>query len=109
MDKKITDSIIYIGVDDKDIDLFESQYVVPNGVSYRQMKEALVSSCVTKLEITCGFCHEASFNIFDVGHDILVSITADENIMTSHFLCATINSKIIFQIRHHSIFPCVIN
>ncbi len=32
MDKKITDSIIYIGVDDKDIDLFESQYVVPNGV-----------------------------------------------------------------------------
>lgn len=28
MDKKITDSIIYIGVDDKDIDLFESQYVV---------------------------------------------------------------------------------
>ena len=26
MDKKITDSIIYIGVDDKDIDLFESQY-----------------------------------------------------------------------------------
>ena len=35
MDKKITDSIIYIGVDDKDIDLFESQYVVPNGVSYK--------------------------------------------------------------------------
>ena len=31
---KITDSIIYIGVDDKDIDLFESQYIVPNGVSY---------------------------------------------------------------------------
>ena len=27
MDKKITDSIIYIGVDDKDIDLFESQTV----------------------------------------------------------------------------------
>ena len=34
MDKNITDSIIYIGVDDKDIDLFESQYIVPNGVSY---------------------------------------------------------------------------
>ena len=35
MDKHITDGIIYIGVDDKDIDLFESQYVVPNGVSYK--------------------------------------------------------------------------
>lgn len=30
----ISDSIIYTGVDDKNIDLFESQYVVPNGVSY---------------------------------------------------------------------------
>ena len=31
---KITDSIKYIGVDDRTIDLFESQYEVPNGVSY---------------------------------------------------------------------------
>lgn len=31
---KITEAIKYIGVDDKDIDLFESQYIVPNGVSY---------------------------------------------------------------------------
>lgn len=34
MDIKISDSVKYIGVDDKDIDLFESQYVVPNGISY---------------------------------------------------------------------------
>ena len=33
-DTKITDSILYVGVDDKELDLFESQYVVPNGVSY---------------------------------------------------------------------------
>lgn len=33
-DVKISDSIKYIGVDDKTIDLFESQYVVPNGISY---------------------------------------------------------------------------
>lgn len=30
----ITDSIKYIGADDRDIDLFESQYIVPNGISY---------------------------------------------------------------------------
>jgi flavorubredoxin len=30
----ITDTIRYIGVDDTDIDLFESQYIVPNGISY---------------------------------------------------------------------------
>ncbi len=34
MNIKITDTIIYAGVDDKTIDLFESQYVVPNGISY---------------------------------------------------------------------------
>lgn len=30
----ISDAVRYIGADDKDIDLFESQYIVPNGVSY---------------------------------------------------------------------------
>ena len=34
MIKNITETIKYIGVDDTDIDLFESQYVVPHGVSY---------------------------------------------------------------------------
>lgn len=34
MNHNVTDSVVYIGVDDKTIDLFESQYVVPNGVSY---------------------------------------------------------------------------
>lgn len=30
----ISDSILYVGADDKTLDLFESQYLVPNGVSY---------------------------------------------------------------------------
>ena len=34
MIRNITEKIKYIGVDHTDIDLFESQYVVPNGVSY---------------------------------------------------------------------------
>ena len=33
-DTKITEDIKYIGVDDKTIDLFEGQYIVPNGISY---------------------------------------------------------------------------
>ena len=33
-DISISDSIKYIGADDKDIELFENQYIVPNGVSY---------------------------------------------------------------------------
>lgn len=34
MYKKLTDSILYVGVDDLDIDFFEGQYIVPNGISY---------------------------------------------------------------------------
>ncbi len=34
MQVTISDAIKYIGVDDREIDLFESQYVVPDGVTY---------------------------------------------------------------------------
>ena len=34
MIKNVTDSVFYIGVDDKTLDLFESQYIIPNGISY---------------------------------------------------------------------------
>ena len=33
-DMHLSDAIRYVGADDTDIDLFESQYPVPNGVSY---------------------------------------------------------------------------
>lgn len=31
---KVTDEIIYVGVNNHDIDLFEGQYIVPNGMAY---------------------------------------------------------------------------
>ncbi len=34
MKVQISDNIKYIGVEDKDLDLFESQYIVPDGISY---------------------------------------------------------------------------
>ena len=32
--KKITNNIVYVGCDDHEIDLFEGQYPVKNGISY---------------------------------------------------------------------------
>ena len=32
--RKVTDTILYVGANDHDVDLFEGQYVVPNGMSY---------------------------------------------------------------------------
>ena len=34
MFKKVTDTIFYVGCNDHDVDLFEGQYVVPNGMAY---------------------------------------------------------------------------
>jgi len=32
--KKVTDTIYYVGANDHDVDLFEGQYIVPNGMAY---------------------------------------------------------------------------
>ena len=32
--KKVADNIIYIGVDDNELDLFEGQYIIPDGMAY---------------------------------------------------------------------------
>ena len=32
--KKVTDTILYVGENDRDVDLFEGQYDVPNGMAY---------------------------------------------------------------------------
>jgi len=34
METKLSNDIFYIGVDDKTLDLFEGQYIIPNGISY---------------------------------------------------------------------------
>ena len=34
MNTKLTNDIFYIGADDKTLDLFEGQYIIPNGISY---------------------------------------------------------------------------
>ncbi len=34
MIKKVTDSVVYVGANDHDIDLFEGHYIVPNGMAY---------------------------------------------------------------------------
>ena len=46
MNINISDAIKYIGVDDKDIDLFESQYIVPNGISYNSYVSLDEKICV---------------------------------------------------------------
>ena len=59
---KITDDIKYIGVNDHDIDLFEGQYVVPNGMSYNSY--AIIDEKIAIMDtVDARFTHEWLDNI----------------------------------------------
>ena len=51
---KITENIKYIGVDDLTLDLFEGQYIIPNGISYNSYiifdEKIAIMDCVDKRE-----------------------------------------------------------
>ena len=64
-DTYISDAIKYIGVDDTDIDLFESQYVVPNGVSYNSY--VIIDEKTAVMDtVDINFTHEWLDNLDDV-------------------------------------------
>ena len=59
---KITNDIRYVGVNDHDIDLFEGQYIVPNGMAYNSYvildkKTAVINT------VDARFTHEWLDNI----------------------------------------------
>ena len=59
---KITDSIIYVGVNDHEIDLFEGQYDVPNGMAYNSYV-ILDSKTAVVDTVDARFFHEWLDNI----------------------------------------------
>ena len=74
MEVKISDSIKYIGVDDKDIDLFESQYIVENGIAYNSYlildEKIAVMDTVDKCKM-----EEWRVNLLDVLEEITMGIS----------------------------------
>lgn len=59
---KITNDIRYIGVNDHDIDLFEGQYVVPNGMAYNSY--AIIDEKIAIMDtVDARFTHEWLDNI----------------------------------------------
>ena len=61
---KITNDIKYIGVNDHKVDLFEGQYVVPNGMSYNSY--AIIDEKIAIMDtVDINFTHEWLDNIRD--------------------------------------------
>ena len=48
-DISISDAVLYVGADDKTLDIFESQYPIPNGVSYNSY--VIMDTSATRLSI----------------------------------------------------------
>lgn len=60
--KKITDDIIYVGVNDRKTDLFEGQYAVPNGMAYNSY--VVIDDKITVFDtVDIGFTHEWLDNV----------------------------------------------
>ncbi len=60
----VTKDILYIGVDDREIDLFEGQYVVPNGMAYNSY--AIIDEKIAIMDtVDIRFTHEWLDNIRD--------------------------------------------
>lgn len=61
----ITNDIKYVGVDDRKIDLFEGQYIVPNGISYNSY--VILDRKVAVMDtVDAAFTHEWLDNIQNV-------------------------------------------
>ena len=79
---KITEDIIYVGVNDHDVDLFEGQYIVPNGMAYnsyviRDEKIAVMDTVdgrfanACKGTVNCGASHRLLGRHWMVQHRII--------------------------------------
>ena len=65
---KLTDNIYYIGVDDNQIDLFEGQYVVENGISYNSY--IIVDDKIAVMDtVDLSMCEEWCQNLNSVLND----------------------------------------
>ena len=62
---KITTDIRYVGVNDHDVDLFEGQYVVPNGMAYNSY--VILDDLIAVMDtVDARFTHEWLDNIQSV-------------------------------------------
>lgn len=71
----ITDSIKYIGVNDHKIDLFEGQYIVPNGMSYNSyaiIDEKIAIMDSVDINFTHSWLHNISVELGDRKPDYLI-------------------------------------
>ncbi len=103
----ITDKVYYIGVNDRKIDLFEGQYIVPNGMSYNSY--AIVDEKIAVMDtVDINFTNEWLENLEKVLGDrkpdylVVQHMEPDHSANIDNFLrkypdAVVVSSKIAFQ------------
>lgn len=97
---KISENIIYVGVNDHDLDLFEGQYAVPNGMSYNSY--VIIDEKIAVLDtVDAMFTHEWLDNVANAlcGREpdylIVHHMEPDHSANITHFIKAYPNAKIV--------------
>ncbi len=103
----ITENIYYIGVDDKKIDLFEGQYIVPNGMAYNSY--AIIDEKIAIMDtVDINFTEEWLGNLEKVldgrkpDYLVIQHMEPDHSANIDNFLkkypeASVVSSKIAFQ------------
>ena len=98
---RITDDILYVGVNDHNIDLFEGHYIVPNGMAYNSYvinDEKRTLSLLSYVTITSGQC--------TIGANTNVS-SCFPSVSVSLFFTSSLFSSASFRSRKK--FPIIVN
>ncbi len=103
----ITEKVYYIGVNDKNIDLFEGQYIVPNGMSYNSY--AIIDEKIAIMDtVDINFTNEWLANLENVlngrmpDYLVIQHMEPDHSANIDNFLrkypeAVVVSSKIAFQ------------
>ena len=108
--KKLAENIFYVGTDDKTIDLFEGQYVVPNGISYNSYvikdEKIAVMDTVDKRAADVWFENlEEVLDGKDVDYLVVLHMEPDHAANLEKFLQKYKNAKVVGNIKTFNMIP----
>ncbi len=96
----ITKDIVYVGVNDHDVDLFEGQYVVPNGMAYNSYV-ILDEKCAVMDTVDARFSHQWLDNVRDAmggkapDYLIVQHMEPDHSANIMNFMAAYPNATVV--------------
>ena len=106
----LTDNIYYIGVDDKDIDLFEGQYEVPDGISYNSyliLDEKIAVMDTVDLSKCSQWCEnlEAALNGKEPDYLVVLHMEPDHAGSIEKFLNKYPKAKVVSNVKTFAMMP----